>query len=168
MSKMKNPFIISVLLLLSSCDISELKLYERNMQTHKLLVNDINNYYESKNSSTLDISKYFTPDFKFYSFTAGSPKGAEFNLKNYQDKMLNLLKKEGFSLKIGHSIYLPGIDENTYKIDGSVRVYYKATVSMENNVELSAYRTINFKNGKISGIWEWADYGGLVSQLYEK
>jgi len=55
---------------------------------------------------------------------------------------------------------LPGIDENTYEIDGSVRVYSKATVSRENTVELSAYRTVNFKNGKISGIWEWADYGG--------
>ena len=60
---------------------------------------------------------------------------------------------------------MPGIDENTYEIDGSVRVYSKATVSRENSVELTAYRTINFKNRKISGIWEWADYGGLINQL---
>jgi len=60
---------------------------------------------------------------------------------------------------------LPGIDENTYEIDGSVRVYSKATVSRENSVELTAYRTINFKNRKISGIWEWADYGGLIKKL---
>ena len=62
---------------------------------------------------------------------------------------------------------MPGIDENTYEIDGSVRVYSKATVKRENTVELSAYRTVNFKNGKISGIWEWADYGGVINQIYE-
>jgi hypothetical protein len=162
---MKNTLLISVLFLLYSCDISELKLYEKNMKIHKLLVNDINNYYENTDSLALEISKYFTADFKFYSFTAGSPKGVESNLKNYQDGGLKLLKKNGFSLKIGHSIYLPGIDKNTYEIDGSVRIYYKVTVSGEDTVELSAYRTVNFEDGKISGIWEWADYGGLFNQL---
>lgn len=58
---------------------------------------------------------------------------------------------------------MPGVDEHTYKLDGSVRVYFKVTVSRENSVELSAYRTVNFKNGKISGIWEWADYGAYKS-----
>ena len=168
MSKIKTALIISILFLLFSCDINKLNLYERNMKTHNLLVNDINNYYENTDSIALDIRKYFTADFKFYSFTAGSPKGVESNLKNYQDGVLKLLKNNNFSLKIGHSIYLPGIDENTYEIDGSVRVYYKVTVRRENTVELSAYRTVNFEDGKISGIWEWADYGGLSNQLYEK
>jgi hypothetical protein len=167
MSKMKNTLLISSLFLLFSCSVSELELYERNMKTHKLLVNNINNYYENIDSSDLDISRYFTTDFKFHSFTSGSPKGVESNLKDYQDGVLKLLKKNSFFLKIGHSIYLPGIDENTYEINGSVRVYYKATVSRENTVELSAYRTVNFEDGKISGIWEWADYGGVYQQLKE-
>ena len=81
-------------------------------------------------------------------------------MQSYQEKLLKLSKKDGFCLKIGHSIYLPEIDENTYKIDGSVRVDFKVTISGKNNVELSAYRTINFDNGKISGIWEWVGYGG--------
>jgi hypothetical protein len=32
-------------------------------------------------------------------------------------------------------------------------------------ITMCAYRTVNFKNGKISGIWEWADYGGLINLL---
>ena len=76
-----------------------------------------------------------------------------------------VIEQNGYKINFGHSIYLPGIDEHTYKLDGSVRVYFKVTVSRENSVELSAYRTVNFKNGKISGIWEWADYGGLINQL---
>ncbi|MBC8266631.1 MAG: hypothetical protein H8E84_06655 [Flavobacteriales bacterium] len=167
MSNIRNILLISVLFLLFSCSESKLKYYEQNLETHKLLVDDINNYFESTNSSDLDISQYFTTGFTFYSFTAGSPKGVPATLKEYQNGILSQLKKKGFSIEIGHSIYLPGIDENTYEIDGSVRVYYKATIRGENTVELSAYRTVNFEDGKISGIWEWADYGGAINQVYK-
>ena len=162
----KQQVEVLALIFLFSCSENKIKRYEQNLETLKLLVDDINNYYESSDSSALDISQYFTSDFTFYSFTAGSPKGVPASLTEYQDG-ISQLKKHGFSIEIGHSIYLPGIDENTYEIDGSVRVYYKATVIRENTVELSAYRTVNFKNGKISGIWEWADYGGVINQIYE-
>ncbi len=70
------------------------------------------------------------------------------------------------SINIGHSIYLPGINEVTFEADGSVRVYYGATISNDtNNVDFSGYQTVDFKDGKISGIWEWADYGGVSNQL---
>ena len=76
------------------------------------------------------------------------------------------MKKMNMSINIGHSIYLPGINEESYDFDGSVRVYYGATISIDTkNVEFSGYQTINFKDEKISGIWEWADYGGVSSQL---
>ena len=78
----------------------------------------------------------------------------------------HILKKQ--FLHVNWTFYLSGIDENTYEIDGSVRILSKATVSRQNYVELSDYRTENFKNGKISGIWEWADYGGLINQLDRK
>ena len=35
-----------------------------------------------------------------------------------------------------------------------------------NSVDFSGYQTINFENGKISEIWEWADYGGVHNQLF--
>ena len=76
------------------------------------------------------------------------------------------MKKMNMLINIGHSIYLPGINELTFKVDGSVRVYYGATISIDtNNVDFSGYQTVNFKDGKISGIWEWADYGGVSNQL---
>lgn len=63
------------------------------METLKLLVDDINNYYESSDSSALDISQYFTSDFIFYSFTASSPKGVPASLTECQDGILSQLKK---------------------------------------------------------------------------
>ena len=76
------------------------------------------------------------------------------------------MKKNGVSINIVHSIYLPGIDEKSHQIDGSVRVYYGAILSIDTNmVEFSAYQTVNFDQGKISEIWEWADYGGVKAKL---
>jgi len=77
------------------------------------------------------------------------------------------MKTMGMSINIGHSIYLPGIDEKTFDLDGSVRVYYGATISIDtNHIDFSGYQTINFKNEKISEIWEWCDYGGVSNQLH--
>ena len=166
MNKLKNILILSALIFLFSCSENKIKSYEQNLETLKLLVDDINNYYESSDSSALDISQYFTSDFTFYSFTAGSPKGVPVSLTEYQDGILSQLKKNGFSLEIGHSIYLPGINEESHDIDGSVRVYYGATISNDTiDVEFSGYQTINFSEGKISTIWEWADYGGVSNQF---
>ena len=76
------------------------------------------------------------------------------------------MKKMNMSINIGHSIYLPGIDEKSYKLDGSVRVYYGAIISIDtSNVGFSGYQTVDFKDGKISAIWEWADYGGVFQIL---
>ena len=76
------------------------------------------------------------------------------------------MKKMNISINIGHSIYLPGIDEKSHKLDGSVRVYYGAIISIDtSNVEFSGYQTVDFKDGRMSAIWEWADYGGVRNQL---
>ena len=79
------------------------------------------------------------------------------------------MKDANMSINIIHSIYLPGIDETSYKIDGSVRVYYGAIIKMNtNSVEYSGYQTINFQEGVIKEIWEWSDYGGVKLKLQEK
>ena len=61
---------------------------------------------------------------------------------------------------------MPGLDKNSYELDGSVRVYYGAIFSADSNkVEYSGYQTINFLDNKIKEIWEWADYGGVNEKL---
>ena len=162
---MNKFFLFSLLFLLLACE-SKNPEYEANLSTHKQLVTELNTFYSNPESASLDISDFFTDDFLFHYFPAGSPKGVEASKSEYFEILQNL-KNSGFVIKIGHSIYLPGIDEHTHKVDGSIRLYYGATVRKENSVALSAYRTINFENGKISGIWEWADYGGLTKQLYD-
>ena len=139
--------------------------YDINLSCHKNLIKEINDFFTHKSNKNLDISKYYTDDFIFYSFPAGNKKGVNICKSDYLNKFI-LLKEKDRSLKIVHSIYLPGIDKDSYELNGSVRVYYGAIISEgSNNVEFSGYQTIDFIDGKIYAIWEWADYGGINNLL---
>ena len=152
--------------ILFSCN-NDSNEYEKNLDHFKNLIKDINTYFIDSTQDTLAISDYYTEDFIFYSYTAGHKKGVETNKSDYI-RNLNQMKKMNMSINIGHSIYLPGIDEESYEMDGSVRVYYGATLSIDtSNVEFSGYQTVDFRDGKILAIWEWADYGGVSTQLNE-
>ena len=152
--------------ILFSCNNDE-KVYEKNLNHFKNLIEDINVYFIDSTINNLEISNYYTDDFVFYSYLAGHKKGVQSAKIDYINN-LNQMKKMNMSINIGHSIYLPGINEESHELDGSVRLYYGATISMDtNSVEFSGYQTINFEEGKISGIWEWADYGGVSNQLNE-
>ena len=159
--------ILTVLLCLTfifSCKEKEAE-YNKNMQTFKVVVSEINSYFKSSKLKSITISEYYTEDFIFHSYLAGNKKGQETSKSEYISN-LEQMKEMGMLINIGHSIYLPGIDQETFNIDGSVRVYYGATISIDtNHIDFSGYQTINFKNGKIAEIWEWADYGGVSSQL---
>jgi hypothetical protein len=140
--------------------------YNKNMETFKVVVSEVNSYFENPDLKEINISKYYTEDFVFHSYAAGNKKGQE-TVKSEYISHLEEMKMMRMSINIGHSIYLPGIDEKTFDLDGSVRVYYGATISIDtNHIDFSGYQTINFKNEKISEIWEWADYGGISSQLH--
>jgi hypothetical protein len=147
-----------------SCN-NDKKVYEKNLSHFKNLIEDINVYFIDSTINNLEISNYYTEDFVFYSYPAGHKKGVETSKVDYINN-LNQMRKMNMSINIGHSIYLPGINEESHKLDGSVRLYYGATISIDTNiVEFSGYQTINFEEGKVSGIWEWADYGGVSNQL---
>ena len=157
-------FFISILL---SCNNYKYE-YEENLNHFKSLINEINTYFIDSTQYALDIANYYTEDFIFHSYPAGYKKGVKTNKDDY---LLTLaqMKEMNMSIIIGHSIYLPGIDEASYELDGSVRVYYGAILSIDtSNVEFSGYQTVGFKDGKISAIWEWADYGGVSNQLLNK
>ena len=155
----------SVTILFSCVNDKDKKEYTNNLDHFKNLVDDINTYFIDSSLENLEISNYYTEDFVFYSYPAGNKKGVKTSKINYINN-LEQMKKMNMSINIGHSIYLPGINEESFDVDGSVRAYYGATISInKKNVDFSGYQTINFKEGKISGIWEWADYGGVSNQL---
>ena len=152
--------------ILFSCN-NDSNEYEKNLDHFQNLVKDINTNFIDSTQDILAISDYYTEDFIFYSYPVGHKKGVETNKSDYI-RNLKQMKQINMSINIGHSIYLPGIDKDSYKLDGSVRVYYGATLSIDkSNVEFSGYQTVDFRDGKILAIWEWADYGGVSNQLNE-
>jgi len=160
----KLLFILFFVTILLSC-VNDKKEYTKNLDHYKNLIADINTYFIDSTLENLDISNYYTEDFVFYSYPVGHKKGVKTSKIDYINNLAQM-KKINMSINIEHLIYLPGINEESNHFDGSVRVYYGATISIEtNNVEFSGYQTINFEEGKISGIWEWADYGGVSNQL---
>ena len=163
----KLLLILFCITLIFSCREKD-KEYNKNIGTFKAVVSEINNYFENPDLKEINISVYYTEDFIFHSYVAGNKKGQE-TLKPEYINHLEEMKMMGMSINIGHSIYLPGIDEKTFDLDASVRVYYGATISIDtNSIDFSGYQTINFKNEKISEIWEWADYGGVSKHLMEQ
>ena len=141
--------------------------YKNNLNQLKSLIEDINDCFIDSTQACFEISDYYTNDFIFHSYPAGNKKGIETDRFEYI-QTFNEMKRMNMSINIGHSIYLPGIDKETHQLDGSVRVYYGATISIDTiNVDFSAYQTVDFRDGRISEIWEWADYGGVSNQLNE-
>ena len=160
----KILFIFFSVSIFFSCH-NDVQEYEKNLTHFKNLIEDINIYFIDSTIHNLEISNYYTEDFIFYSYPAGHKKGVKTFKVDYINN-LNKMKKMNMLINIGHSIYLPGINEESYDLDGSIRLYYGAIISIDTNiVEFSGYQTIDFEEGKISGIWEWADYGGVSSQL---
>jgi hypothetical protein len=150
--------------ILFSCKNNENE-YKNNLIQFKNLIEDINTYFIDSKLDSLQISHYYTEDFVFHSYPAGHKKGVKTSKVDYINNF-NQKKNMNMSINITHSIYLPGINEESHDIDGSIRVYYGATISNDTiDVEFSGYQTINFSEGKISGIWEWADYGGVSNQF---
>ena len=120
--------------ILFSC-VTAKKEYKQNLDHFKNLIDDINTYFIDSTIEDLEISNYYTEDFVFYSYPAGNKKGVKTSKINYINN-LEQMKKMNMSINIGHSIYLPGINEESHELDGSVRVYYGATISINRkNVE---------------------------------
>tara|TARA_B100001113_G_C21017013_1_gene581837 strand:- start:268 stop:804 length:537 start_codon:yes stop_codon:yes gene_type:complete len=139
--------------------------YNFNLNNFKCLVNDINIYFSDTTQYSIEISEYFTDDFVYHSFPAGHKKGIDTYKDDYIET-INQIKKMGIIINVVHSIYLPGIDEHTYNLDGSVRVYYGADILVDSNLtNYSGYQTVNFRDGKVSELWEWADFGGISNHL---
>lgn len=109
--------------ILFSCN-NDSNEYEKNLDHFQNLVKDINTNFIDSTQDILAISDYYTEDFIFYSYPVGYKKGVETNKSDYI-RNLKQMKQKNMSINIGHSIYLPGIDKDSYKLDGSVLILWQ-------------------------------------------
>ena len=81
---------------------------------------------------------------------------AEFYVGNY------------INVKFNDAIWLPGIDQNTLKPDGSVRAYGSWTgesISSGRTFKITSYHNFGFKDGKIITTGEYFDATGMVNAV---
>ena len=101
----KLLFIFISVSILFSCKNDKM-VYEKNLNHFKNLIEDINIYFIDSTLNNLEISKYYTEDFIFYSYPVGHKKGVKTAKVDYINN-LNQMKKMNMSINIGHSfIYL--------------------------------------------------------------
>ena len=157
---------VCFLFFLSSCDKKpQLIEYHQNKKKIELLIYELNTFFIDSTKNSSKISSFYSDDFLFHSFPVNFKKGVTTNKTDYINSF-DSMKNNGMSLSIDHCIYLPGLDQKSFIIDGSVRLYYGATMCLDTNcAEFSGYQTINFLENKILAAWEWADYGGVQLEL---
>ena len=75
------------------------------------------------------------------------------------------------NMKFTADYWLPGVDPETGKLDGSTRTYGTWTadhVESGKSVKLTTYHSFAFVDGKISGGGDWFDLGGMMNFLAEE
>lgn len=162
-----------------------LKEFKENMEIHKEFVSKVNAYF--KDSSEINFYEYMTDDCIIKSYVAGRPLETTVHewinnldqwrkyggvLKIYNDDIISKyingteIPDDLLNLSYLQPLYLPGCDMNDYSLDGSVRLYYVASAD---GVVWTGYDSVHFKEGKISLIESFADFGGVgnLSKLGE-
>ena len=87
----KLLFIFISVSILFSCKNDKM-VYEKNLNHFKNLIEDINIYFIDSTLNNLEISKYYTEDFIFYSYPVGHKKGVKTAKVDYINN-LNQMKK---------------------------------------------------------------------------
>ena len=72
------------------------------------------------------------------------------------------------NMKFTANYWLPGVDTETGKLDGSTRVYgtwVSTHVKTGKEAKLTTYHSFEFKDGKIISGGDWFDLGGMMNAL---
>jgi ketosteroid isomerase-like protein len=156
---MKKLLKLSVFcLLIVSCSTGNHADFEKNTATAK-------KYFELHESEDADaMFELLHSDLEWHMPVYGSEMANAYDLKeaivNYQ--------KEFDNMKFTADYWLPGVDPETGKLDGSTRTYGTWTadhVASGKSVKLTAYHAFSFVDGKISGGGDWFDVGGMMNSL---
>jgi len=136
---------------------NSLALYKKNLEVCK-------NYAKAQEEFDIEtIDNLLTEDFEGYIYPANSPKGIMFN-KNQIINDLLFQKEIGIATQFKHTVYLPGMDTVNLQMDGSVRVYFAFSSSLQGEeISLTCYQTIDFKDGKISRLDLFMDRSGVTN-----
>ncbi len=159
MNKLFKLLMLAVLV--SACSKGNHAEFETNTATAKKYFE----LHQAENSE--EMFELLHDDLEWHIPVYGSPMvdidGLKDAILNYQQSFDNM--------NFTADYWLPGINVETGELDGSTRVYGTWTadhVASGKSVNLTAYHSFDFKDGKIVGGGDWFDFGGMMNSLAEE
>ena len=157
---MKHLFYItfsSFLILSCSNNNSNLE-FEKNTE----LAKDYFNQFEKRNVDA--VFEYLHPDIEWHMPVYGLDMGG---IEEVKEAILGY-QSEYDDLKFTADYWLPGVNTETGKPDGSTRVYGTWTSTHKRTgkkTKLTSYHSFEFQDGKIIRGGDWFDLGGMMNSL---
>ncbi len=147
-------------------DNSAYELFEKNSKT-------VSAYLEAYQTESLDHDSFYSADIIFRSTAVGGQDST--TLEQMKEMDAQNFEMFDFELLDSPVVFLPGVNQETKKIDGSVRYYAAwklstpATDSTESkSVIVPIYESFDFdENGKIINHVTFGDFGGMMNAISE-
>ncbi len=156
---MKHFFLLIICSLLISCSNNKSNLeFEKNTELAK-------DYFKQFEEGDIDaVFNYLHPDIQWhmpvYGLDMGGIEEVKAALQGYQSEYENL--------KFTADYWLPGVNTESGKPDGSTRVYGTWTSTHKRtgkSTKLTSYHSFEFQDGKIIRGGDWFDLGGMMASL---
>ena len=157
---MKNFFVIALVsLIASSCSNNA---YQAEFEKNTKIAKAYFKLHEAENAEAM--FEYLHPDMEWHMPVYGMGMAGIEEVKaailGYQAEFNNM--------KFEANYWLPGVNTETGKPDGSTRVYgtWTSTHALTGKkTSLTSYHSFEFKDGKIIMGGDWFDLGGLMNSL---
>ena len=161
----KTIYLLTVILCISACNTEvavevtndkESEIFEKNCETVRL-------YESAFCQESIDYEKFYSD----YAIIKGTTLGAKdsMNVADRKAAHQEMWQKYDFSISQPLNL-LPGVNPETKKMDGSVRMYFNLTITLtenENSITIPMYESYDFDDeGKILFMQY---YGDLTSSI---
>tara|TARA_B110000459_G_C16450198_1_gene420356 strand:+ start:74 stop:901 length:828 start_codon:yes stop_codon:yes gene_type:complete len=155
---MKKIYILLISVITIACNNDKHAEFEKNTETAKAYLK----LHETEQAE--EMFAYLHEDIQWHMPVYGMDMGGIEEVKSailgYQTEFDNM--------KFTADYWLPGVDTETGKPDGSTRVYgtwISTYAKTGKEAKLTSYHSYEFKDGKIISGGDWFDLGGMMNSL---
>tara|TARA_B110000263_G_C15150730_1_gene437746 strand:+ start:256 stop:762 length:507 start_codon:yes stop_codon:yes gene_type:complete len=166
----KTIYLLTVILCISACNTEvavevtndkESKIFEKNCET-------VRSYEAAFCQENIDYEKFYSDNAIIKGTTLGSKDSM--NVADRKAAHQEMWQKYDFSISQPLNL-LPGVNPETKKMDGSVRMYFNLTIILtenENSITIPIYESYDFDDeGKILFLQYYGDLTSAILSLEE-
>jgi|SaaInlV_100m_DNA_4_1039707.scaffolds.fasta_scaffold38190_1 hypothetical protein len=166
----KTIYLLTVILFVSACNSevsvevtndNESKIFEKNCET-------VRSYEAAFCQENIDYEKFYSDKAIIKGTTLGAKDSM--NVADRKAAHQEMWQKYDFSMSQPLNL-LPGVNPETKKMDGSVRMYFNLTITLtenENSITIPMYESFDFDDeGKVLFLQYYGDLTSAILSLEE-